>query len=114
MNVATDAAAGAPSWQFDRERRGRLVVAAAGTAAAVAALFGLAAGPVAIRVGELLAILGGRLGLDSAEAVSPVRTQVVEQIHPPRVRWDCWPGRFWACPARPCRACSATRWPTRA
>jgi iron complex transport system permease protein len=60
-------------------------VAVAGTAAAVAALFGLAAGPVAISFGELLAILGGRLGLDSAEAVSPVKTQVVEQIRAPRV-----------------------------
>jgi len=71
--------------RFTRERHGWTVVALCGTAAVLAALLGLALGPVAISLGELLAIAGGALGLGTSDPVTPLKVQVVEQIRAPRV-----------------------------
>ena len=70
--------------RWTRERRGRLVLAGCTGLAGVGFVASLALGPVAIDLGELLAIAGKQIGLGDAGAVSPVKVGVVEAIRAPR------------------------------
>ena len=70
--------------RWTRERRGRLVLAGCTGLAGAGFIASLALGPVAIELGELLAIAGKQVGLGDAGAVSPVKVGVVEAIRAPR------------------------------
>lgn len=70
--------------RWTRERRGRLVLAGCAGLAGAGFIASLALGPVAIGLGELLAIAGKQVGLGDAGAVSPVKVGVVEAIRAPR------------------------------
>ena len=91
------------------------MLAGLGLSLVAAVLVSCSMGAVPVAPLDVLRVVGRRAGLDVGADIPAQQAAVVWSIRLPRIalaaaRWAAG----WRCRAPSCRACSATRWPSRA